>query len=146
MQRDRTSDIASIPDHFIMRPRRDRHNKTKVVIAMSLGVVLGAVGNICLSKGMRCVGEAGYECAGDAILGTLLHPCIIAGVLLLGAFMLLYLASLSWDDLSFVLPLTAGDYVLVTLMAFFFLHEQVDALRWTGAVLVTTGIVLVVRS
>ncbi|NLN78433.1 MAG: EamA family transporter, partial [Armatimonadetes bacterium] len=59
---------------------------------------------------------------------------------------LLYLASLSWEDLSYVLPLTAGDYVLITVLAFFFLHEHVDVLRWVGSVLVTAGIVLVARS
>ena len=113
---------------------------------MFFGVIFGAVGNISLSRGMKCVGNSGYECARDAVTGAVTEPYIITGVLLLAAFLLLYLASLSWEDLSYVLPLTAGDYVLVTLLAFFFLHEQVDALRWAGVVLVATGIVLVARS
>ena len=128
-----------------MKPRR-RNNRIKVLIAMSFAVIFSAIGNVCLSRGMRCIGETGYNCARDAISGTLVHPYIIVGVLLMGAFLLLYLASLSWEDLSYVLPLTAGDYVLITVLAFFFLHENVDALRWTGAVLVTVGIVLVARS
>jgi drug/metabolite transporter (DMT)-like permease len=129
---------------MITRPRR--HNKIKVLVAMFFGVLFGAAGNVCLSRGMKCVGNAGYECAHDAVLGAVTQPYIISGVVLLAAFLLLYLASLSWEDLSYVLPLTAGDYVLVTLLAFFFLHEHVDALRWTGAVLVAAGIALVARS
>lgn len=128
----------------MMRPNRG--NKVKVLVAMFFGVIFGALGNISLSRGMRCVGNSGYECARDAVTGAVTQPYIVTGVLLLAAFLLLYLASLSWEDLSYVLPLTAGDYVLVTLLAFFILHEQVDALRWAGVVLVATGIVLVARS
>ena len=113
---------------------------------MFFGVLFGALGNICLSRGMRCVGESGYECAHDAILGAVTEPYIVAGVILLGTFLLLYLASLSWEDLSYVLPLTAGDYVLVTILAFLLLHEDVEPLRWAGSILVATGIALVARS
>lgn len=129
-----------------MRRGRTSKNRLKVLIAMFVGVVLGAFGNISLSRGMKCVGDAGYECAHDAVLGAVSQPYIITGVLLLLGFLLLYLASLSWEDLSYVLPLTAGDYVLVTLLAFFILHEPVNGLRWAGSVLVAAGIVLVARS
>ncbi len=128
-----------------MKPIR-HNNKVKVLIAMSFAVIFSAIGNVYLSRGMRCVGEMGYECAREAISGTLMHPYIIVGVVFMAAFLLLYLASLSWEDLSYVLPLTAGDYVLITVLAFFFLHEHVDVLRWVGSVLVTAGIVLVARS
>lgn len=124
----------------------NRHNKIKVLVAMFFGVIFGAMGNISLSRGMRCVGDSGYECAHDAVLGALTQPYFFGGILLMGLFLLLYLASLSWEELSYVLPLTAGEYVLVTILAFFFLHEYVDPLRWTGSLLVATGIVLVARS
>jgi drug/metabolite transporter (DMT)-like permease len=124
----------------------NRRNKIKVLVAMFFGVIFGAVGNINLSRGMRCVGNSGYECAHDAVVGAVTQPYIVTGVLLLFGFLLLYLASLSWEDLSYVLPLTAGDYVLVTLLAFFCLHEAVTPLRWAGSVLVATGIVMVARS
>jgi len=124
----------------------NRRNKIKVLVAMFFGVIFGALGNISLSRGMRCVGNSGYECARDAVTGAVTQPYIVTGVLLLAAFLLLYLASLSWEDLSYVMPLTAGDYVLVTLLAFFILHEAVTPLRWAGSVLVATGIVLVARS
>ena len=129
-----------------MRRRSRSGNKPKVLIAMFVGVILAAFGTISLSRGMKCVGDTGYECARTAIHGALTQPYIITGVLLLFAFLLLYLASLSWEELSYVLPLTAGDYVLVTLLAFFVLHEPVNGLRWAGTVLVATGIALVARS
>ena len=65
---------------------------------------------------------------------------------LLSAFLILYLVSLSWEELSYVLPLTAANYVLVTILACLVLHEHVSALRWSGSVLVMIGIGLVART
>lgn len=129
-----------------MKIRSLSGNRLKVLIAMLVAVVLAALGTVSLSKGMRCVGDSGYDCAHDAILGAVTQPYIITGVLLMFGFLLLYLASLSWEDLSYVVPLTAGEYVLVTLLAFFVLHEPVNALRWAGSVLVAIGIAMVARS
>ena len=129
-----------------MSARSVSRKKIKVLSAMSLGVTLAALGTVSLSHGMRCVGASGYECAHDAVLGAVTHPYIVLGVLLMFGFLLLYLACLSWEDLSYVLPLTAGEYVLVTLLAFFVLHEPVNALRWAGTVLVAAGIAIVARS
>ena len=98
------------------------------------------------NPGMRCVGATGYECAREAILGALTHPYLIIGVVLMFGFLLLYLASLSWEDLTYVMPFTAGDYVLVTILAFFILQEPVGPLRWAGSLLVALGIILVARS
>lgn len=129
-----------------MMPRHDRRNKIKVLVAMLFGIIFGSVGNVTLSRGMRCVGKSGFECARDAIVGALTQPYFITGVLLMFAFLLLYMASLSWEDLSYVMPLTAGEYVLVTLLAFLVIREPVTALRWAGSILVSTGIILVARS
>lgn len=129
-----------------MTSKPNRGNKIKVLLAMFFAVIFGAIGNISLSRGMKCVGDSGYECAHDAVLGALTQPYFITGVLFLGSFLLLYLASLSWEDLSYVLPLTAGEYVLVTILAFLVIHEAVTPLRWAGSVLVASGIVLVARS
>ncbi len=126
-----------------MRLPRD---KVKVIVTMMIAVVFCSFGNIALSRGMRCVGATGYECAREAILGALTHPYLIIGVVLMFGFLLLYLASLSWEDLTYVMPFTAGDYVLVTILAFFILQEPVGPLRWAGSLLVALGIILVARS
>lgn len=129
-----------------MNTKSRPNNKLKVLVAMFFAVIFGAIGNISLSRGMRCIGDAGYECAHDAVLGAFTQPYLITGVFFLAGFLLLYLASLSWEDLSYVLPLTAGEYVLVTVLAFLFIHEVVTPLRWMGSILVASGIFLVARS
>lgn len=134
----------SIEEH--MNPRAGRHNKAKVIAVMSIAVVLSSLGDISLSKGMKMVGATEHHSLLDGFLYAVTNPYVLGGVWLMIAFLFLYLASLSWEDLSFVLPLTAIDYVLVTLLAFFVLGEPVSPFRWAGSVLVATGVALVAKS
>ena len=138
-------DDRTVDNRSGLKTKSNRRNKIKVLIAMFFAVTFGALGDISLSKGMRTVGQTEFH----SILRLLLavaNVYVILGIALLIAFLMLYLASLSWEDLSFVLPLTAADYVLVTLMAYFILHEDVSALRWAGSVFVAVGIALVTRT
>lgn len=45
-------------------------------------------------------------------------------------------------DLSFAVPATAASFVVETLLARLILRERVNRLRWTGALLVATGVAL----
>ena len=55
-----------------------------------------------------------------------------------------FMALLSIRDVSFAVPATALGYVLETLLARFFLGEEVSWRRWTGAALVVAGVCLIV--
>ncbi|MCL5102626.1 MAG: EamA family transporter [Armatimonadetes bacterium] len=134
------------PAYKDMRAQRRRRNKIKVLMVMFFAVIIGALGDISLSKGMKAVGAIEHETLLKAFVAGTTNPFVLAGVGLLIFFLFLYLASLSWEDLSFVLPLTAADYVLVTLLAHFLLKEDVSPLRWAGSVLVATGIAIVART
>jgi uncharacterized membrane protein len=50
---------------------------------------------------------------------------------------------LSWADLSYVLPVTAIGYVLVALVGWLLLGEQIPLKRWAGIVLIVAGVALV---
>lgn len=123
-----------------------RRNKAKVLIVMSVAVILGALGDVSLSRGMKTIGAADFDRASQAFVAAVTNPYVLGGVVLLLSFLILYLVSLSWEDLSFVLPLTAADYILVTVFAHLILQESVPPMRWLGSVLVASGIVLVARS
>ena len=49
-------------------------------------------------------------------------------------------------DLSFAVPATAASLVLETLLARLVLKETVDRTRWTGALLVAAGVLLLAQS
>jgi uncharacterized membrane protein len=52
------------------------------------------------------------------------------------------MALLSIAKLSFAIPATAASYVIETLLAKHLLHEKINRKRWTGALLVTLGVIL----
>ena len=68
---------------------------------------------------------------------------IFLGVFFLSIFFFLYLAALSWADLSFVLPLTAVSYLFAALLAKFFLKEEVSRYRWAGTIVIVIGIAMI---
>ena len=129
-----------------MRVLKLSRNKIKVLIAMFFAVMVGAFGDISIRYGMRTVEGTKHTCLYGNFLCGVTNPYVWIGVLLLIVFFVLYLVSLSWEDLSYVLPLTAADYVIVTFLAFLLLGENVTPIRWAGSVLVAVGIALVVRT
>jgi drug/metabolite transporter (DMT)-like permease len=121
-------------------------NKIKVLIAMFFAVIFGAFGDVSIRYGMRSVECQYHPGIGSHFVCAATNPFVWTGVFCLILFFVLYLASLSWEELSYVLPLTAADYVLVTILAYFLLGEDVSPMRWAGSILVAAGIALVVRT
>ena len=118
-------------------------------IVLSLMVILQVFGNSSLSRGMRQVGEMealDLSALHTFLLRTLTNPWVLLGVALLTAFFLVYLAALSWLELSYVLPMTATSYVLTALFAWLALGETLSAVRWAGTLAVSVGILLVGES
>lgn len=104
------------------------------------GVVLfSSFGDVFLSRGMKSVGAISFSNF-HQLFGALLTPWIAAGICLLVLFFVSYLSALSWADLTYVLPATAIGYVVMALLARFFLHETVTPTRWMGIALITAGV------
>jgi drug/metabolite transporter (DMT)-like permease len=109
------------------------------------GVALfGALGDVCLSYGMKRLGAISLDRSTDAVT-ALANPWVILGTLLLLAFFAAYLTALSWADLTYVLPATAIGYVVVALLSVWLLHETVTPMRWLGILLVSSGVGFVAR-
>jgi drug/metabolite transporter (DMT)-like permease len=67
---------------------------------------------------------------------------VIAAVAMMAVSFFAFLKLLSTADLSFAVPATAASFVLETVVAKYFLREQVDWKRWIGAALVACGVAL----
>jgi drug/metabolite transporter (DMT)-like permease len=102
-------------------------------------VFFGSIGDTLLSRGMRDVGEIHVHDLGR-VISSIANPWVAVGILCLLVFFGSYLASLSWADLTFVLPATAIGYVVLALLSKYFLHEQISLARWGGIVLITAGV------
>jgi drug/metabolite transporter (DMT)-like permease len=119
----------------------------KTFVVILIATFCAAVGEVLLSYGMRKNGEVDLTVPSqwlDLILSVVRNPYVFAGVVLLAVFFFLYLAALSWGDISYVMPLTAMSFIFVALMARFVLNEDVSLYRWIGTVIIVVGIAFVI--
>ncbi len=101
--------------------------------------VFAATGDSLISRGMKQAGGVSLQHLPSIVLAVL-NPWVALGILFLLAFFASYATALSWADLTYVLPATSVGYVLIALIAKFFLHEQVTATRWLGIFLISAGV------
>jgi drug/metabolite transporter (DMT)-like permease len=121
----------------------------KTVIVMLLAVTAGTVGDILLTKGMRELGDlSAMSLRGilNAAFQAMTNPKLVCGTAMLAVFFFLWLAVLSWEDLTVALPMQALNYVLVAFLSQYFLGEVVTPLRWAGTILVCVGVILITKS
>jgi len=102
-------------------------------------VIFGATGDALLSRGMKEVGEIHLNDWHELIY-AIGNPWVLGGIVLLLGFFASYLTALSWADLTYVLPATAIGYVVLALIAKFYLHEHISLMRWAGILLITAGV------
>jgi drug/metabolite transporter (DMT)-like permease len=118
----------------------------KVLVAMTIAAAAAAVGQIFVRQGMQQVGS--LDAYGPlALMGyfgeALVNPYVVIGTVLNAVFYFLFLASLSWADVTVVLPMTALEFGMAAVLAVVILHEAVPNLRWAGIVLVILGVMLI---
>lgn len=105
-----------------------------------LMVTLSApLGDSCLSRGMTSLPPISLLHPAT-LISVIFTPWIALGIVLLIGFFACYLTALSWADLTFVLPATAFGYVIIALLAHFWLHEPISLERWSGIILITLGV------
>lgn len=121
----------------------------KTLVLMILAVSAGTVGDLLLAKGMKELGDLStMNLRGimEVAFRAMTEWKIVVGTAMLALFFFLWLAVLSWEDLSVALPMQALNYVLVAVLAKYLLHEQVSPLRWGGIALVCVGVMLITKS
>ena len=117
------------------------------VLFFALIVISGTGGELWVSRAMKTIGEV-HDFRPASLVKVILRALrskwmwIGVGLMTIGFFSLL--AILSFDNVSFVVPVTALGYVAGALGGRFFLGEQVNWRRWTGILLVCVGVTLVV--
>jgi bacterial/archaeal transporter family protein len=129
---------------FPSRPRLNSETRTDVRrtrILVLVVIAANVLGNVFLSRGMHQVGRIVSASPLD-YLRAFANPWTVLGISILIVWMVSDLALLSRADLSFVLPVTASAYVLVALGGHFLLHDRISWERWTGILLITTGVIL----
>jgi drug/metabolite transporter (DMT)-like permease len=109
-------------------------------------VVFGTTGEIFMSRAMKETGEVkNFRPAAliEVILRALRVPWMWLGVGMMAIGFFSLLAVFSFENVSFVVPVTALSYVVGALGGRFFLGERVSLQRWIGILLVCAGVTLV---
>lgn len=121
----------------------------KIVLILLVALVFEAIGVVFLSKGLKEIGEISRvsfsEIAGLVARGAQ-NPSLVAGVLFEAIFFGALLYLLSQRDVSLIWPLTSLGFVITAIAARFFLHEEVNWIRWSGVILIVLGAGLVTWS
>lgn len=121
----------------------------KTLVVMLIAITAGAIGDIFLTQGMKGAGDLSamnLRQIIDTVFKALSNWRLIIGTALQAVYFGLWLAVLSWEDLSVALPLQALSYLVVAFLAQWYLGEQVGGMRWAGICLICVGVALVTRS
>jgi drug/metabolite transporter (DMT)-like permease len=117
------------------------------VVLFVLIVVVGTAGELCVSRAMKQIGEV-HDFRPRAIVRVLAQALRLKwlwiGIALMTVSFFSLLAILSFENVSFVVPVSALGYVAGALGGRFFLGERVNWRRWAGILLVCVGVTLVV--
>lgn len=103
-----------------------------------------AVANVLMKTGIAQAG--GFSPRISALLALLQQPAFTVGFLLTGLAALMWFRILSTQKLSTCYPLFISlTYSLITLGAFYFLHEKISTQKILGLVIIIVGITTVAR-
>jgi ceramide glucosyltransferase len=115
----------------------------RTVSILSLVVLAGTGGEICLTHAMKLLGEV-HDFRPRAIAAFVLRALRVGwlwlAVLLMAVSFFAFLVMLAWFPVSFVIPATSLAYVVGALGAKLFLGERLDATRWAGVLLICAGV------
>ncbi len=118
----------------------------RTALFVAIVVLAGTAGEIAVTHAMKWIGEV-KNFAPQAVLAVLGRAFRVAwmwiGIALMALAFFSFLALLSWEEVSFVVPVTAVSYAVGALGAKFLLGEQVSRMRWAGVFVVCLGVALV---
>ncbi len=78
-------------------------------------------------------------------IAMLLSPWVIGGTVCYGLSTIFWLIALSRADLSFVYPFIALTFVIIFIASHALFHENISAFRLIGAIIIISGIIVLVR-
>jgi uncharacterized membrane protein len=116
------------------------------ILLLFLVVGAGTMGELCISRGMKTIGEVRNFSPRNllyVILRVIRVKWIWLGFSLEATAFFSLLWVLSFANVSMVVPVTSMSYAAGALGGKIFLRERVTRERWTGILLVTVGVILV---
>lgn len=118
----------------------------KESVLLFLIVSAGTGGELCVTRAMKKIGEV-QDFRPVALVRTIIRVLGVGwmwlGVALMAVAFFSLLGMLSLENVSFVVPVAALNYVAGALGGKFFLGERVTGRRWAGVFLICIGVTCV---
>lgn len=120
-----------------------------LIILLTIGIIIGAGGQIFLKKGLNQIGEIDFKKTSilQTILKLLSNKFVFLGLSMSAIAAFLWMVVLSGNSLSFVYPIgTAMFCITVLLLSKYFLKETISFGGWLGTLLIIAGIITIFSS
>ena len=117
-----------------------------LLILLSISIAVG--GQMLLKIGINRIGIVSFSGFNDfsrLFLGIIKSPLVISGLFLYVISAAVWLVVLSAVDLSFAYPFIGFTYVMILILSKFVLKEEVNLIRWIGALIITIGVIVISR-
>jgi uncharacterized membrane protein len=116
------------------------------VLLLFVIVVAGTAGELCVSRAMKSIGEV-HDFRPKSILRFVVYslrlPWMWLGIAMMSLGFFSLLAILSFQEVSFVVPVSALSYAAGAFGAKTFLGERINRNRWVGIAVVCIGVTIV---
>lgn len=119
---------------------------TGTIILLAILICGSTGGEIAITYGMKATGEPARLRPRELLIFLGRAVCngwFWVGIPLMALSFYSLLVLLSWQPVSFVIPVSALSYVVGTLGAKYILNEDVTRARWAGVILVCIGVAMV---
>ena len=112
-------------------------------------VVAGTGGELCVTRAMKQIGEV-TDFRPTALARFIFRALTVGwmwmGIAMMALAFFALLTTLSFENVSFVVPVTALGYAAGAVGAVLFLRERISAQRWIGVFIVCIGVTIVLFS
>jgi multidrug transporter EmrE-like cation transporter len=114
----------------------------KAIPFILAGVLLNALAQIPLKKGLVAAGGFNLEHGVLSLLKIFIQPWILVGLTCYALSLVVWLVALSKVDVAFAYPFLALGFLANALLARCLLGETIPALRWAALGLIVAGVAL----
>lgn len=128
-------------------PRKGQLTMSTIMLIL-IATALGVIGQMMLKQGMGAMGPLvlSLDTTPSIVWRIITSPMVIGGLLIYGIGTFFWLITLSRIELSVAYPFVSLNHIIIFLLAWLVLHEQVNPLRAAGVLVICTGMLMVARS
>lgn len=131
-----------------MIKERNKLSLGSSILLILFSISIAVAGQILLKIGVNRIGIVNFsdlEALKQLFFGVIKSPLVISGLFLYVISAAIWLVVLSAVDLSFAYPFIGLTYVMILILSRFILKEDVNLIRWAGALIITIGVIVISR-